>query len=199
MSDTNYALSSSLSFWTPPFIPNNVFHFITLGVALVCLLVYTIHHNRPSIRLDRLDEAISVATGVLADAKTKCMRIIYSLQKAKPDSWSKFLLTVGSVHWLNILHQGQTLGIYTPFSVSGDSGNALENLPAWHSDRLAEHHDMRARSTGAPDIHLLIEATRQRQLAAEIRESQEIITEMQLHIWHNSIVGSQLQEERYEV
>ncbi|KAJ7881340.1 hypothetical protein B0H14DRAFT_2705420 [Mycena olivaceomarginata] len=79
MCDIQDTLQSSLVFWTLSFIPTKLFRYIALGIASISLVIYSVYRNRPSVTLRKLNAAIIIADGILARAKTRCMRDHLSL------------------------------------------------------------------------------------------------------------------------
>ncbi|KAJ7347856.1 hypothetical protein DFH08DRAFT_866733 [Mycena albidolilacea] len=162
MCDTNYTLRSSFLFWILSFIPNNIFRYIAPGTTLVCLLVYALHHNVPSVRLDRLDDAIIVTEEILAHTRAECMRDYISLAESE----TRFLgvkLSASRIHSNLLETRDMSWRIYLRSMVT-----------IWLGLALCER-DVRKLQTF---MLLLIEEAHQRQLAAEIQESKQIVNEM---------------------
>ncbi|KAF8206007.1 hypothetical protein K438DRAFT_1756737 [Mycena galopus ATCC 62051] len=72
MSENSSTLQSSLLFFALSLIPSNILRYIALGVTLISLLLYSMHHNPPAARLTRLYNTIAMVEDILMHTKAKC-------------------------------------------------------------------------------------------------------------------------------
>ncbi|KAJ7438138.1 hypothetical protein B0H11DRAFT_2254901 [Mycena galericulata] len=66
-------------------IPSNVLRYISLGAVLISLAIHAAYLNRPSARLDRLSDMISIATDTLTRARSGCLQTRFDLEKIRVD------------------------------------------------------------------------------------------------------------------
>jgi hypothetical protein len=83
MCDTSDILLSSVLFWMLSLVPAKIFPYLALGLLSASLIIYTLHHNLPSPRLEHVNNAITVVDETLKDAKAKCMRDYLALVAAE--------------------------------------------------------------------------------------------------------------------
>ncbi|KAJ6551932.1 hypothetical protein B0H19DRAFT_1073555 [Mycena capillaripes] len=159
MCDTNCPLLSSLLFWIISLIPSKIFRNITLVVASACPTVYFIHLNRPSVRLDRLHNTITIVEDVLTRAKAKCMRDHLALAESE----TRLLRAKLSTSRL----RSKLLEMHTmPWKFY------LQNIRVIFRSLATCERELQDIQTA---ILLLIEAAHQFKLVADIDESSEIM------------------------
>jgi hypothetical protein len=83
MCNASDILQSSVLFWTLSFIPATIFPYLTLGLLSTSFIIYTLRHNCPAVRVDRLKNGITVVDEILTHAKAKCMRDYLVLVEAE--------------------------------------------------------------------------------------------------------------------
>jgi hypothetical protein len=54
------------------FVPSNILPYITLGVALISLVMYYVQLNLPSLKLNRLNNTIGMTEDIFTRAKADC-------------------------------------------------------------------------------------------------------------------------------
>ncbi|KAJ7347872.1 hypothetical protein DFH08DRAFT_866764 [Mycena albidolilacea] len=157
MCDIPSTLKSSLLFWTLSLIPSNIFGYIALSIVPVLLMVYTVHSNRPSAKLSRLNDAVAMTDDILTRAKAKCMR-------------DHLLLAESETRLLRAKFSASTTYSYLLETQNMSWKIYLQNMIAI-SRRLAMcEHELRSVRTS---LLLLIEAAHQRRLAKDINEGRE--------------------------
>ncbi|KAJ6551933.1 hypothetical protein B0H19DRAFT_1264549 [Mycena capillaripes] len=160
MCDTNCPLLPSLLLWIISLIPNNIFRYITLAVASACFMVYFIHLNHPSVRLNRLQNTITIVEGILTRAKAKCMRDYLAVAENE----TRFLRVKLSASRL----QSQSLETHNlPWKFY------LQNIRAIFRSLATCERELQDIQTA---MLLLIEAAHQYKLVTDINESSEIMS-----------------------
>ncbi|KAJ7474827.1 hypothetical protein FB451DRAFT_1174259 [Mycena latifolia] len=81
--NASYTLQSSIFIWALSIIPSSILPYFILALVCASLVIYTVHHMRPSTRLSRLNDALAGATEILARAKSACLRDLLDLAEAE--------------------------------------------------------------------------------------------------------------------
>ncbi|KAJ7347804.1 hypothetical protein DFH08DRAFT_808581 [Mycena albidolilacea] len=154
MCDTSDILQSSALFLTLSLIPSSIHLYLTVGLLSASLIVYTLNHNCPSAKLDRLNNSITVVdSGVLTQAKANDVQTSLDFGRTK--------LAVSKLHfhslgtrkmgaWKNYLHN----------MIAILRGLAMLECEVWDIQM---------------SLLVLIEVAHQRKLTQDIHESQEIV------------------------
>ncbi|KAJ7347745.1 hypothetical protein DFH08DRAFT_808531 [Mycena albidolilacea] len=85
MCNISNTLQFSTLFWTlsSSLIPGHIFPYFVLGVTSVSFVIYTLQHNLPSARVNRLNNTIAVVEEILTQAKANCTRDYLALVSAE--------------------------------------------------------------------------------------------------------------------
>jgi hypothetical protein len=85
MCNISNTLQFSVLLWTlsSSLIPGHISPYFVLGVASVSCVIYTLPHNLPSARVDRLNNTIAVVEETLTQAKADCTRDYLALVAAE--------------------------------------------------------------------------------------------------------------------
>ncbi|KAJ7809518.1 hypothetical protein B0H14DRAFT_3481349 [Mycena olivaceomarginata] len=159
MCDASEILQSSVLFWMLSRIPATIFPYLALGLLSTSFIIYTLRHDCPAVRVDRLKNGITVVEEILTDAKAKCMRDYFALVEA------------------------ETGFLRTKLAVSRLHSRLLEarNIPGWKTylhDIFTISRALAMLEREVRDIKtsllVLIEAAHQRKLTEDIHEGQEI-------------------------
>ncbi|KAF7372563.1 hypothetical protein MVEN_00118900 [Mycena venus] len=159
MCDASNTLSSSILIWTLPFIPSNIFPYIALAVVTFSLLVDKAHYNRPSARLGRLDNSITIVGDTLIRAKIKCTRERFALAESETRLLRAKLWT-SKIHTHVLEMHDMSWTLY------------LRNIPSMCKSLAICERELRELENS---ILLLIEAAHQHKLAQDINESREVV------------------------
>ncbi|KAJ7881324.1 hypothetical protein B0H14DRAFT_2565898 [Mycena olivaceomarginata] len=83
MCDTNNILQSAALIWAPSLVPSSILPYLALGVMPVSLVIHTLRHSCPAVRLDRLKNGVTLLEKILTQAKAKCTRDFLALVQAE--------------------------------------------------------------------------------------------------------------------
>ncbi|KAJ7347851.1 hypothetical protein DFH08DRAFT_960245 [Mycena albidolilacea] len=69
--------------WALSLVPSSILPYLALGVMPVSLIIHTLRHSCPSMRLDRPKNGITLLEEILTQAKAKCTRDFLALVQAE--------------------------------------------------------------------------------------------------------------------
>ncbi|KAJ7474819.1 hypothetical protein FB451DRAFT_1174249 [Mycena latifolia] len=154
-----YTLQSSIVIWALSLIPGSIFCYVILALACASLMIYAAHRIRPSTRLERLNNALTTTTEILARAKSECLRDLLDLAdketvllqvKLSASKIQTRLLEARDASWETYLHKIRAIS---------------------HSLDRCERQVRELQTSTL----LIIESENQRKLAEHINESREIV------------------------
>ncbi|KAJ7474846.1 hypothetical protein FB451DRAFT_1246801 [Mycena latifolia] len=154
-----YTLQSSIFIWALSLIPSSIFFYVIPALVCTSLVIYAAHRIWPSTRLERLNNALTTTTDILARAKSECLRDQLDLvdgegrllqAKLSASKIQTSLLEARDASWEGYLHKIRAIS---------------HNL-----DRC----ERQVRELQTSTL-LIIEAEHQRKLAEHINESRDIM------------------------
>ncbi|KAJ7457101.1 hypothetical protein FB451DRAFT_1275930 [Mycena latifolia] len=159
MCDTISTLQASVMMSTLSLVAGNTSRYIGLGLASASLGVYAAHHQSPSQKLARLEDALMATEEILEHAKLDCARNRVELMESETQLLQA-KLAVSKIQSQMLEARDTTWNEY------------FQNIIGiWKSIKKCEK-DIKQIQTSTL---LTIEAERQRRLSEGIKESREIL------------------------